>query len=289
MVQHITEVGMYVGEIKVVSDFLSTIPLLMGHPSEAPEWYNESVMPLMAKLRDLMKKLEEEVIGEDGEKVMVQPKITQEPFRSFWKKSVCVYLAYILGGKESVPSIPPLSVGCGCADCDELDEFIRGPEARCRFEAHLGEERLDHVLGRVNESKAEEIIDAFDDKSTAEPYSIILEKKREVVKRYTWAGRQYKAVKFMKHAVHGGEDEMKELLGKGAYECALRAIHGVKAFELDDGDWDGDSGTCLGDADIEEVTSKEQGRVVVDGSRGQVVNGVETAESERSPKRKREE
>ncbi|TEB30980.1 hypothetical protein FA13DRAFT_1791719 [Coprinellus micaceus] len=33
IVQHITEVGMYVGEVKIVSDFLATIPPLINHPT----------------------------------------------------------------------------------------------------------------------------------------------------------------------------------------------------------------------------------------------------------------
>lgn len=314
MVQHITEVGMYVGEVKMVSEFLATIPPLMDHPSEALSWYNDAVIPLMAKLRELMKKLEEEIIGEDGEKTLVQPKITQEPFRSFFKPTICVYLAYILGGKENVPSIPPIVAGCGCADCDELDEFIRGPEASCRFEAYLGEDRLEHVLGRVTNTNANEIIDAFDDKSTPEPYSMILTKKREVVKTYTWAGRQEQAVKFMQHAVHGGEMEMRRLLGKRRYEDVLRAIHGVKAFELSDEGADGvgeegDDSESESDGEDEESESgggelgggegadaTENGdhgagvedRMVVDESKVEEVNGG-SVEGTPSAKRKREE
>jgi hypothetical protein len=61
-----------------------------------------------------------------------------------------------------------------------------------------------------------------------------LEKNTEVVKKYTWVGRQAEAVRFMKHTVPGGEEEMRELLGKGAYERAVKAVHGVEPFELGD-------------------------------------------------------
>ncbi|KAJ3528969.1 hypothetical protein NMY22_g9193 [Coprinellus aureogranulatus] len=298
MVQHITEVGMYVGEVKMVSDFLVRIPNLMDHPTEAKEWYDDAVIPLMDKLRELMKKLEEQVTGENGDKVLVQPKITQEPFRSFFRTAICVYLAYVLGGKESVPSVPPVAVGCGCEDCDEMDEFIRGPEVSCRFEAALGERRLDHILSRVKDTKANELVDAFDDESTMEPCSMIIEKKREVVKQYTWAGRQSEAVKFLKHAAHGGEREMMELLGKKAYECAVKAIHGVRPFELSDAEGgdeeDEDEDTVSGDAKPqvpkvgEDVKTNEE-PIEVERSDETMVDEGEGSQGDRPAKRKREE
>ncbi|TEB30979.1 hypothetical protein FA13DRAFT_318812 [Coprinellus micaceus] len=187
----------------------------------------------MAKLRELMKKLEEEVVGEDGEKRMVQPTIMQEPFRSFFRTAVSVYLPNVLGAKGDVLGLDR-KVGCGCVDCAELDEWIRGPEVRCQFESSLGRDRLNHTEERLAEADTQDSIDMYDGVETIRPRSLILEKNTEVVKKYTWVGRQAEAVRFMRHAVLGGEEEMRELLGKGAYERAVKAVHGVRPFELGD-------------------------------------------------------
>ncbi|KAF5313896.1 hypothetical protein D9619_013003 [Psilocybe cf. subviscida] len=74
-----------------------------------------------------------------------------EPFTSFYKNSIFLYLARVLGGKPTMPFLPSNAVGCGCADCTQLDTFLRGSEVVTSFKAtHL---RRSHVEAQIRKDR----------------------------------------------------------------------------------------------------------------------------------------
>ncbi|TEB32021.1 hypothetical protein FA13DRAFT_1709460 [Coprinellus micaceus] len=126
LIIHTTELGIHVGDPQIVSLFLGAIPSQINDPSsEAAQWYyTDTVIPAMGKLKDVMKKMRGTVVGAGGERTFVPAAVTLEPFKSFFKAAVCVYLAHILGSKGSVPGLDR-KVRCGCADCEGLDEWVQ--------------------------------------------------------------------------------------------------------------------------------------------------------------------
>jgi hypothetical protein len=207
-------------DMELCKDVLDAVSrALDGNPATVRAKFKDIFLSLIPALRSLV------LEGDTTE-------VTTEPFRSFFRRTISVYLVHVLGTKENIPLLPRLTVGCGkCSQCRTLDDFLNDmTTTELTFD-----KRMDHVEdhiraggGKVSDRISFEIVRTSGPRKSKAIYSSLLVKKcPEVLAEYTWKGRQAQARAFLKGV--WDDEELEEIMDE-RYEDVLRAIDGERGF-----------------------------------------------------------
>ncbi|RXW19976.1 hypothetical protein EST38_g5881 [Candolleomyces aberdarensis] len=167
---------------------------------------------------------------------------TDEPFREFFKTLISIYMAKMLGSKSTVPRLRRRDVGCGCADCQDLDTFLNNPSSST-WSLQAMQRGREHIELMIRRSKLDLDFITFATSSNTNPETLTVEKRPDVLREYTWEARQAAAMTFL-NSVGGMNKEVKQIMGE-KWEDLVGAVKGAKAFKLADGE--------LGRAEVAEA------------------------------------
>ncbi|RXW16751.1 hypothetical protein EST38_g9105 [Candolleomyces aberdarensis] len=151
-------------------------------------------------------------------------RVSDEPFKSFFKTVFSQYLAHVLGSKAGVPGLPRKDISCGCEHCKVLDTFINDMTPETRFKLlvaqrnHLEERlRLGNVADRVTHQT---------DKR-GQPHTLVISKRPEILALYTWEGKRAAAINFLRGV---GDDSVLMVIMGERYTDVVNAVEGRRAF-----------------------------------------------------------
>jgi hypothetical protein len=155
-------------------------------------------------------------------------RITDDPFCEFFKTLISTYMAKILRSKLSAPRLQRWEVGCGCADCTQLDTFLIN-DTLPTWSLRAKQERREHIELMIRRSKIDLDFVAITTRSNTNPKMLVVEKRPDMSREYTWEGRKEAAIEFLKSV--GLDREVKEVMGE-IWEDVVGAVKGKRAFEL---------------------------------------------------------
>lgn len=151
-------------------------------------------------------------------------KPTSQPFNDFLRRLVELYLRNVLGAKPSVMRQPPSTrVGCGCQECNALDQFISSTESEKIF--RYVQARRTHLQKRLQNVPS---LCTFKTIPQGSPRGLQVTKDPKIVEAYRWKERQAAAAKFL---VDLNKDVVKEVMGP-RYIDVQSAIEGSQPFVL---------------------------------------------------------
>ncbi|KAF5336590.1 hypothetical protein D9611_006630 [Ephemerocybe angulata] len=156
-----------------------------------------------------------------------------EPFVSFYRNAISVYLQNELGAKVTLPPPPPDDVRCRvaeCKECAQLQTFLQGENHSTLFTVPTP--RRNHVLSRI---KHFEILAEHLETEVMEfrkPYTLVVKRSPKVVDGLRWQRAKPRAEKFLE-SVCAEREELEELMGV-RYTDVVDAVEGTKAFVAGD-------------------------------------------------------
>jgi hypothetical protein len=157
--------------------------------------------------------------------------VTSEPFASFFKHSVSMYLARILGPrtpKTITLSLPTRTAGCNtCNECKQLKAFVNNGTPTLQFRAV--QRTRTHLEQEIAKARIGDIVTTATVTNLGTPYTLVVSKRPEVISQLTWKENQSEAVKFVRSVAD--DAELKVVMGE-RYEQTLWAVHGQQVFTL---------------------------------------------------------
>ena len=135
-----------------------------------------------------------------------------------------LYLSTILGRKPRLAAIRIRKIGCGCFECDDLDQFLMTDQARDDYS--LRQERRTHLEKQM--LKAPDLI-TFDTERSGRPYTLEVTKKPEVLAIIRWQVRQKEAEAFLSSI--GDENMIAKIMG-ARYGDVEKALGGTQMFAM---------------------------------------------------------
>ena len=149
--------------------------------------------------------------------------ICSPPFIDFFRLLISHYLCYVLGTKGQNAQ-PARKIGCGCADCQELDRFIAGKESMHTF--RITTQKRSHLEQQMN--SARDLVTHITERRGS-PYSLVVKKSPAALATSMWEYR-IKAVNTMFGAI--GAKNVEKITGN-RYGDVCAAIRGQSSFRLD--------------------------------------------------------
>lgn len=178
------------------------------------ERLKEIYMPIVPRLVAVLQKVN----------VNLQVRVSDEPFKSFFKTAFSQYLTHVLGSKSAVPRLAPKTIGCGCEHCTVLETFINNTTSEARFKLlvaqrnHLEERlRLGNVADRVT----------YQTDKRGQPHTLVISKRPEFLAVYTWEGRRSAAITLLRAV---GDDNVLMAIMEERYTDVVDAVEGRRAF-----------------------------------------------------------
>ncbi|TEB31950.1 hypothetical protein FA13DRAFT_1584402, partial [Coprinellus micaceus] len=139
--------------------------------------------------------------------------VTSEPFASFFKHSVSMYLAHILGPrtpKTITPSLPTRTAGCNtCNECKQLKAFVNNGTPTLQFRAV--QRTRTHLEQEIAKARIGDIVTTAMVTNLGTPYTLVVSKRPEVISQLTWKENQSEAVKFVRSVAD--DAELKVVMG----------------------------------------------------------------------------
>ncbi|KAF6756366.1 hypothetical protein DFP72DRAFT_893981 [Ephemerocybe angulata] len=203
-----------------VGDFRPCVDLFNSLlPLEKPGNRDEEIISLYQCLLPQLKKQ----LTEHGVSFM------SEPFVSFYRSAISVYLQNELGAKPvALPSPPPDDVRCGvveCRECAKLQAFLQGDDDKTSFTVPIP--RRNHVLSRIKNFKLEKYL-KMAVIEIRKPYTLVVSRSPKVVDGLRWQRAKPEAQKFLE-SLCAEREELEELMGD-RYSDVVDAIEGMKTF-----------------------------------------------------------
>jgi hypothetical protein len=178
------------------------------------ERLKEVYMPIVPRLVAVLQKVKSDF----------QVRVSDEPFKSFFKTVFSQYLTHVLGSKSAVPRLAPKTIGCGCEHCTVLETFINDTTPEARFKLlvaqrnHLEERlRLGNVADRVT----------YQTDKRGQPHTLVISKRPEFLAVYTWEGRRAEAIKVLRSV---GDDNVLVAIMEERYTDVVDGVEGRRAF-----------------------------------------------------------
>jgi hypothetical protein len=157
--------------------------------------------------------------------------ITSQPFASFFKLVISLYLMRILGPKTPktiIPVLPTRTAGCRacteCTKCKQLSAFLNNPKASIPFRASLATRK--HVESEIVRAKISDIVTTETVKGGS-PHTLLVTKRAEPLAQLRWREAKGKAEAFLRSVAAG--EELKHLMAE-RYNDTAWAIQGRKVF-----------------------------------------------------------
>ncbi|KAJ3532054.1 hypothetical protein NMY22_g7901 [Coprinellus aureogranulatus] len=156
-------------------------------------------------------------------------KITSEPFKSFFKLTMSLYLSRILAPitPKAVTPVPSnRNVGCDkCAECKKLKVFINDAIPEISFRAQLSVRT--HLESEIEKAKIGDIV-TTQTVRRGSPHTLLVTKRPGIRAQMVWKAAQQEAVSFVNSIATG--EELKVVMGEN-YSDLVGALHGTKPFE----------------------------------------------------------
>ena len=150
--------------------------------------------------------------------------ICAPPFIDFLRLLISNYLGYVIGGKGQIIQPVLRKIGCGCADCQELDRFLAGTGSQHTF--RIGQARRSHLEQRMY--SAEDLV-RHETHCVGSPHSLVVTKAPAIVATSTWEHR-IQVANNMLEAI--GRENVEKIMGD-RYVDVCKAMKGKAAFNLD--------------------------------------------------------
>ncbi|KAF5336431.1 hypothetical protein D9611_006625 [Ephemerocybe angulata] len=228
-----------IGDLQPCIDLLNS--LLQFEPNvDVTKRLTEIHTPLIPHLRSTLAKLGKPV--------------NSEPFASFYRHTISLYLSRVLRTKPEIPSLPSKPMGCGqCADCTQLDKFLRDTTSSSTC-FKTTQPRRTHVEAQIRKEKAylANYVTTETVKSGS-PHSLFVRKRPEVMTALKWGDAKAAAQAFVK-GVCADERALRELMG-ARYDDVVKAIEGAKPFAVGELVISGDFSASVGANSAMEVVS----------------------------------
>ena len=145
------------------------------------------------------------------------------PFVDLFQILIGTYLRDILGKKGQLSNTLLRKIGCGCADCQSLDNFILNPKTTSET-FRLAQARRSHLERQV--ARASDLC-SYQTIRGGSPHGLQVTKRREVVQASVWDYRQKEAKKFL--ASIGSDSTVSKIMG-GRYADVVAAVSGKAWF-----------------------------------------------------------
>ncbi|PPR07883.1 hypothetical protein CVT24_005620 [Panaeolus cyanescens] len=153
--------------------------------------------------------------------------ILLEPFKSFFKGTISLYLGRILGvvPPAAITVLPTRSVTCSCAECNRLKTFLG--DSNQTLDIMAVQAVRTHVEKQIALARIGPII-TLDTIRGRTPYTLRITKRNEVMAGFKWKEAQTEALKFVQ--VVGGNDENLRQLMQERYDDMIKSFSGTKTF-----------------------------------------------------------
>ena len=146
------------------------------------------------------------------------------PFKVFLRTLIGLYLSAILGQKPCLAAIKIRKIGCGCLECNALDQFLTTKAVTARYPLH--QERRTHLERQM--LKVPDLV-AFDTERSGRPYTLVVTKKPEVVTILQWQSRLTEAKTFLSSI--GDEKTIAKVMG-ARFVDVQKALEGTQMFAM---------------------------------------------------------
>jgi len=173
--------------------------------------------------------------------------ICSSPFGGLLQLLVGYYLREILGAKSRDVNAGIRKIGCGCADCKQVDTFLASNTA-AEQTFRYAQARRTHVERQL--SAASDLV-TFQTIRRGSPHGVSVTKRPEVVAASQWVSRVAQAKVFLRSI--GDDDVIAKLMGN-RYADVSKALQGTQHFVLTVRDATNTSGRTQN-----PLTSKESG------------------------------
>ncbi|PPR07884.1 hypothetical protein CVT24_005621 [Panaeolus cyanescens] len=150
--------------------------------------------------------------------------ILLEPFKSFFKGTICLYLGHILRAVRSAP-IPalPAAIGCSCPHCKSLQAFLCNSAPSLNIQA--AKDNRTHVEKFITGANVGHII-TFTTVKHGVPHTLCITKRPETLAGFKWKEARLKALNFMR-GIAGNDETLKKLMEE-RYEDVMKTLSGAK-------------------------------------------------------------
>ena len=172
--------------------------------------FNQTYTPLVPELCKLLRKTKTDICA--------------PPFLNFFRLLISHYLCYVLRTKTKQVKLS--KIGCGCADCQELDRFLAGRDSQHIF-SNSTKQREDHLKSQVD--NAQDLVVYGVQYGNPHCFSITKTGVLLQVAADTWEQR-LEVVKDMFKAI--GAENVEKIMGD-RYADVAEALKGQNAFRLD--------------------------------------------------------
>jgi len=145
------------------------------------------------------------------------------PFLDLFQILIGTHLRDVLGKKSQLSNSRLRKIGCGCADCQQLDKFILDPTKPTET-FWLAQARRTHLERQIVTARD---LCTYETIRNRSPHGLHVTKLPEVVEASTWVHRQNAAKSFLTSI--GTDDVIKRIMG-GRYTDVVAAINGTMPF-----------------------------------------------------------
>ncbi|KAF6756354.1 hypothetical protein DFP72DRAFT_284201 [Ephemerocybe angulata] len=153
-----------------------------------------------------------------------------EPFKSFFKNVISLYLARILGVVPAFPppTLPNTNIGCGCSHCEQITPWLSRSTAKLTFQAV--QQTRTHIEGQITKARISHLARMSTD-ATGRPYTLVVNKVPELEAALVWRDAQKLAEEFIESVA---DTDATKVIMQDRYQDATDALSGVKVFILGD-------------------------------------------------------
>ncbi len=177
---------------------------------ELVDKFNTIYTPLIPELCKLLQKTNTDVCS--------------PPFTDFFRLVISYYLCHLLGTKGQHIQLAR-KIGCGCGDCQELDQFIAGKGSQHTF--CLVQKRRSHLEYQMN--SARDLV-THETRRYGSPHSLVVTKTRAAAVASTWDYR-LQVINGTFNAI--GAKNVEKIMGN-RFVDVCKAMKGEAAFRLDE-------------------------------------------------------
>ncbi|TEB22345.1 hypothetical protein FA13DRAFT_1519108 [Coprinellus micaceus] len=199
---------------------LNSVLKIPSNP-ECKSWHSAFYLPLISGATQFLRTKDKTAV-------------TAEPFKTFFRLALSVYLARVLGPKtpDILPSEAPkrtVDVGCGkCANCRQLQAWVNKLDKE-PFRVSARQEVRTHVERQISSAEIDDIV-SMETVRERSPYTLVVTKTHEIVARMDWSSTQSDARAYLQ-CFGFNEEELEVVMGE-RYQDVSKAIEGEKVFEL---------------------------------------------------------
>jgi hypothetical protein len=135
-----------------------------------------------------------------------------------------LYLSAVLGQKPRVPAIKIRKIGCGCLECNALDQFLMSNTVTVRYS--MRQDRRTHLERHA--LKAPDLV-TFHTERSGSPHTLVVTKKPDIAAILQWKTRETEAKTFLSSI---GDDNMIAKIMGTRYGDVQKALDGTQMFMM---------------------------------------------------------